>query len=118
MARMEATAEASLAPILARSRLGIAIAAMIRMIATTISNSMRENPFERFMRVLVPSELLDVGFGNIGDDFKTKFVDRPTKPTAYFHKESYATQRETAKELAFYVSSQMCKDLHVKHGFL
>jgi len=38
-------AEASLAEILARNRLGIAIAAMMRMIATTISNSISEKPF-------------------------------------------------------------------------
>ena len=41
---MEVTAEASLAEIFARSRVGIAIAAMIRIIATTISNSINENP--------------------------------------------------------------------------
>src|SRR6202008_1485819 len=45
MLRTEPTAEDSLALILARSRFGIAIAAMIRMIATTISNSISEKPF-------------------------------------------------------------------------
>src|SRR5260370_8666313 len=35
----------SLAEILARIKLGIAMAAMIRMIATTISNSINEKPF-------------------------------------------------------------------------
>src|SRR5947199_9191897 len=45
MVRSEATAEASFAAILERIRLGIAIAAMIRMIATTISNSINEKPF-------------------------------------------------------------------------
>ena len=44
MVRIELTAEASLAAIRARSRLGMAIAAMIRMIATTISNSINEKP--------------------------------------------------------------------------
>src|SRR5579859_6637262 len=43
--RIEAAAEDSLAEILARSRFGMAIAAMIRMIATTISNSINEKPF-------------------------------------------------------------------------
>jgi hypothetical protein len=43
--RMEATAEDSLAAIFERIKFGIAIAAMIRMIATTISNSISENPF-------------------------------------------------------------------------
>jgi hypothetical protein len=48
---IEATAEASLACIRALIRFGIAIAAMIRMIATTISNSIREKPFcDRFIR--------------------------------------------------------------------
>ena len=47
---MEAVAEASLADRLARRRLGTAMAAMIRIIATTISNSIRENPFR-----IVPS---------------------------------------------------------------
>jgi len=44
MVRIELTAEASLAAIRARSRLGMAIAAMIKMIATTISNSINEKP--------------------------------------------------------------------------
>src|SRR5579862_2708907 len=43
--RKEATADASLAAIFERSRFGIAIAAMIKMIATTISNSISEKPF-------------------------------------------------------------------------
>src|SRR5947207_857570 len=43
--RTEPTAEDSLALIFARSRFGIAIAAMIRMIATTISSSISEKPF-------------------------------------------------------------------------
>src|SRR3954466_13387180 len=45
MVRTELTADDSLAAIRARSRFGIAMAAMIRMIATTISNSMSEKPF-------------------------------------------------------------------------
>src|SRR5581483_9283164 len=43
--RTEAAAEDSLAAILARNRFGIAIATMIRMIATTISNSINKKPF-------------------------------------------------------------------------
>src|SRR5580704_3434605 len=46
--RSEATADASLAAIFERSKFGIAIAAMIRMIATTISNSINEKPFLRY----------------------------------------------------------------------
>src|SRR6476469_4805397 len=55
--RIEAAAEDSLAAILARSRFGMAIAAMIKMIATTISNSINEKPF--CLRILVfPSSLV------------------------------------------------------------
>jgi hypothetical protein len=45
MVRIAEAAEDSLADILARKRFGMAIAAMINMIATTISNSINENPF-------------------------------------------------------------------------
>src|SRR6266849_3042942 len=44
MVRMEAIAEASFAVMRARTRFGTAIAAMIKMIATTISNSISEKP--------------------------------------------------------------------------
>src|SRR5262252_7571171 len=50
MVRIADAADASLAAILARNRFGIATAAIIRMIATTISNSMSENPPFRFIR--------------------------------------------------------------------
>ena len=43
--RILAAADDSLADILARSRFGIAIAAINKMIATTISSSINENPF-------------------------------------------------------------------------
>jgi hypothetical protein len=49
MVRREPTAEASFAAIRDRSKFGIAMAAMIKMIATTISNSIREKPFCFFM---------------------------------------------------------------------
>ena len=45
MVRSELTADASLAAMRARSKFGMAIAAMIKMIATTISNSISEKPF-------------------------------------------------------------------------
>src|SRR5258708_29305312 len=47
--RREPTAEASFAAIRDRIKFGIAMAAMIRMIATTISNSISEKPFCFFM---------------------------------------------------------------------
>ena len=46
--RKEPTAEAWFAAIRERSRFGIAIAAMIRIIATTINSSIREKPLELF----------------------------------------------------------------------
>src|SRR5436305_15320355 len=55
MARREPAAADSFAAIFARSKLGIAMAAMIRMMATTISNSIREKPFCFFMML----DLLD-----------------------------------------------------------
>src|ERR1700693_2577173 len=45
MVRSELTADDSLAAMRARSRFGMAIAAIIRIIATTISNSISEKPF-------------------------------------------------------------------------
>jgi hypothetical protein len=43
--RSDAAADDWFAAILARMRFGIAMAAMIKMIATTISNSINEKPF-------------------------------------------------------------------------
>ena len=45
MVLRDPTAEDSFADILARIKFGIAIAAMISMIATTIRSSISENPF-------------------------------------------------------------------------
>src|SRR5437763_6136375 len=60
MVRTEPTADASLAAIRERSRFGIAMAAMIRMIATTISSSISDKPF--CLRIFVsPLFLLFVG---------------------------------------------------------
>jgi len=50
--RSDATAEAWFAAILDFSKFGMAIAAMIRMIATTISNLINENPWFRFLMFL------------------------------------------------------------------
>src|SRR5450755_4632162 len=44
MVRTDATADDSFAAILARSRLGMAMAAMMRIMATTINSSIREKP--------------------------------------------------------------------------
>src|SRR5271154_836392 len=56
MVRMDATADDSLAAMRARSKFGIAIAAMIRMMATTISSSINEKPF--CLRILCESLFL------------------------------------------------------------
>jgi hypothetical protein len=47
--RSEPTAEASLAAMRERNRFGMAMAAMIKMMATTIKSSISENPFWRFI---------------------------------------------------------------------
>ena len=54
MLRTEPTAEASLADMRARIKFGMAIAAMIRMMATTISSSMSEKPslFPHYREIL------------------------------------------------------------------
>src|ERR1035441_7849026 len=57
--RSEATAEASLAAILERSKFGIAIAAMIKIIATTISNSINEKPFCLFRILIAPIGIIE-----------------------------------------------------------
>src|ERR1700691_1617571 len=53
MVRTAPTAEASLADMRARRRFGIAIEAMMRMIATTISNSISEKPFCFLLRSIM-----------------------------------------------------------------
>src|SRR6266404_6507301 len=50
--RMEPTADASFAAMRERSKFGMAIAAMIRIIATTISSSINEKPFCLRMSIL------------------------------------------------------------------
>src|SRR2546429_2942154 len=60
MVRREPTAEASFAAIRDRSRFGMAMAAMIRMIATTISNSIREKPFCFFMMLDLLEKFYDL----------------------------------------------------------
>lgn len=69
MVRIDPTADASLADMRARSRFGIAMAARVRMIATTISNSMREKPLLAVLLLLrkafKPENLL-VNYSRIG----------------------------------------------------
>jgi hypothetical protein len=53
MERLEPTAEASFAAMRARSKFGIAMAAMIKIIATTIKSSIKENPFCLLVNLLL-----------------------------------------------------------------
>jgi hypothetical protein len=69
--RSEATADASLAAILERIKFGIAIAAMIKMIATTMSNSINEKPFCLLRMHGAPFSFSFESFGN------------PTAPLGY-----------------------------------
>src|SRR5271155_3831493 len=57
MVRRDPTAEVSLAAMRERSRFGMAMAAMMRMMATTINSSMREKPFWFFMLLLLVSSV-------------------------------------------------------------
>src|ERR1700733_15167596 len=54
MVRSEPTADASLAAIFERSKFGIAIAAIIKIMATTINSSINEKPFCCFLIVSFP----------------------------------------------------------------
>jgi hypothetical protein len=54
--RIELAADDSLAEIRARNRFGMAMAAMIRIIATTMSNSISEKPFCFRKFALFPSD--------------------------------------------------------------
>jgi hypothetical protein len=61
MALNEPTADASLADSRACRRLGIAMAAMIKIIATTINSSISENPFVPFISISVALVTLSWG---------------------------------------------------------
>src|SRR6266850_1873418 len=80
MVRREPTAEASFAAIRDRRRFGMAMAAMIRMIATTISNSIREKPFCFFMMLDLLEKFYDARaryrYGKPGTNPKTASAPR------------------------------------------
>src|SRR5262245_5723252 len=77
MVRIELTAEDSLAAMRARSKLGIAMAAMIRMIATTINNSINEKPF-CFRFIITLSSYFTQHFKSLSSqDFLPKAATRP-----------------------------------------
>src|ERR1019366_6194851 len=65
MVLKEAAAEASFAAILDLSKLGTAIAAMIRMIATTISSSINEKPFSFFILSFPSLVVFKILFGGV-----------------------------------------------------
>src|ERR1700722_15080812 len=57
MVRTALTADDSFAAMRARSRFGIAIAAIIRMMATTINNSISEKPLSRRISLQLPQKI-------------------------------------------------------------
>src|ERR1700704_2406314 len=77
MVRIPLAAADSLAAIRARSRFGIAMAAMIRMIATTISNSISEKPF--CFRIIVCPRLRLVCDGRLTISLVTIALSLPEK---------------------------------------
>src|SRR5271155_5976635 len=78
MVRIEPTADASFAAMRDRSRLGMAMAAMIKIIATTISNSISEKPF-CFLFIVSPrrrdSEIRQVNSGGCTDIVSTTLAE-------------------------------------------
>src|ERR1039458_6303500 len=79
----EAAADESLAAIRARIRLGIAIAAMIRMMATTISSSISEKPFCCFRISFFPSSFVDLHAGHGNDAVGLDDGTCRAKPASY-----------------------------------
>src|SRR5437667_7438652 len=81
MARREPTADASLPDMRPRSRPGTAIAAMMPMIATTISSSMRVKPLE----LRISNLLLRTNKRNISSDVREGVtLDRATQMPQLF----------------------------------
>ncbi|SRR6266550_3699096 len=71
MVRIEAAADDSLLAILALSKFGIAITAMINMMATTISSSIKEKPL--CLRSLFPKVNLQMTTGKLWWAFERPF---------------------------------------------
>jgi hypothetical protein len=91
MVRIELTEDDSLAAIRARSKFGIAIAAMIRMIATTISNSINEKPFCFRISFFLPcylysaslvSKAISMVFSSEHNDYDSTQTERPASRVA------------------------------------
>jgi hypothetical protein len=76
MVRRFATVAASFARILLWMKLGMAIAAMIKMIATTISNSISENPRSDKLFFLFFSAVMLLGFNLMIDSLISAFLYR------------------------------------------
>src|SRR5205807_7662250 len=91
MVRTVAAEDDSLAAMRARSKFGIAIAAMIRMIATTISNSINEKPF-----------CFRISFSLFSD---LKFWSLPTHWPIYSHfaSQSRGYQRSRAQACRWFI---------------
>src|SRR5690242_12638893 len=79
MVRSEATHEASLAAMRDLKRFGMAMAAMIKMMATTISNSISEKPFSFLISVsLVQLECRNAFAANFLPNRTPEMLDRTT----------------------------------------
>src|SRR3990170_7801584 len=74
MVRKAEAAEDSLAAIRERNKFGTAIAAMIKMIATTINNSISENPFSflNLIPSLSVSSVSNINFPNSASGIQTQ----------------------------------------------
>src|SRR3990172_11001936 len=72
MVRNAPAAEDSLAAMRERNKFGTAIAAMIKMIATTINNSINEKPFCFFMYLPLQNSL-EFSLSNLNSDAKQDF---------------------------------------------
>src|SRR5579862_7050031 len=105
MERSEPTAEASFAAMRERSRFGIAMAAMIRMIATTISNSISEKPFCFLMVPFFPFWYLrksSVNHVPMSWHFADQRGQTATQVRAFFQAEQFAVRvRRTRRGIFF-----------------
>src|ERR1019366_8700500 len=72
--RSASTAAASFAVIFERIKLGMAMAAIIKMMVTTISNSIREKPFRFVLRALMfpPVPVRNVSRGTVREEHKSQ----------------------------------------------
>ena len=108
MVRVEPAAAESLAAMRARKRFGIAIAAMIRMMATTINNSMSEKPLCFRMECSSPRDFAGAnpeGHKIPGDTNTSRM--RRTKPRGS------RLRSQSGKPLCFQLDTVPCPDIDI-----